>query len=113
MEQVTTHYLTGGDEAGFTPHNGEFDFEIAADKAQVSVDAAVAQETTSDVLYQDNYRFMATGMISEGAPSALGTSYEDDPRYQVTLSRTDQSKGFDSGDGKVSYIGIRLDLTTE
>lgn len=110
MEGVVTHYLTEGDKAIFLPHAGAFDFNLADGKVEVALDTQHAPVTNGDVLYEDNYREMATTMAAQGAPDAIGTSYEDDPTYQVTLGRTADSAGFTDGEGRVSYLHFQLDL---
>lgn len=110
IEGVVTHYLTRGDKADFTPHDGAFEFELAEDKTEIAVDTSVATVTNDDVLYEDNYRQMAAAMVSDGAANAIGTSYENDPTYEVSLSRTDDSAGYADDAGRVSYTHFRLDL---
>ena len=110
MEGIGTHYLTHGDRATFTPHNGEFEFDLATGKTKIAEDTRVAAITNDDVLYEDNYRQMATDMAEQGAPMAVGTSYENDPTYQVTLERTVESSGFADSEGRVSYLHFRLEL---
>ncbi|GGX38158.1 cyanophycinase [Saccharospirillum salsuginis] len=113
IEGVVTHFLTHGDGATFTPHDGEFDFDLADGKTEISVDTGVATVTNDDVIYEDNYRQMATTMVANGAADATGTSYENDPTYEVNLSRTGDSVGYADTSGRVSYIHFQLDLSPQ
>ena len=113
IEGVVTHYLTHGDSTTFAPHDGEFDFDLAEGKTAVSVDITVDTVTNGDVLYEDNYRQMATAMAADGAADASGTSYENDPTYEVGLSRTGDSVGYVDASGGVSYIYFQLDFGPE
>jgi cyanophycinase len=110
VRDVVTHFLNEGDRIVLNPKTGEYVITFADGGTVASLgsnpDADVSDD---DILYEDHYRSLAAEMVAEGATQAVGTSYEDDPRYTVTLSLDEASKA-QSKDGKVSYQHLYVEF---
>jgi cyanophycinase len=84
---VITHYLTEGDRFVWYPQSETYNIEFANSATVLTLDQAPAIDPTNDdVLYEDNYRTWVRNTLVAGETGAIATSYEDDPRYTLTLS---------------------------
>ncbi len=109
IRDVTTHFLNEGDKFVWQPQSQSYQIEFYSAATEVAPDSSAATVTNDDVLYQDNYRRMASEFVTTGASQAQGTSYEDDPTYQVTLTRQSETVTV-THNSKASYQYIAVDI---
>lgn len=110
VRDVVTHFLNDGDRFILYPETGEYEIEFAEGGTALAVGSdAEVEVSNNDVLYEDNYRAMATEMMTQGATEATGTSYENDPEYSVTLSLDDDTAA-QTKDDKVSYRNLKVEF---
>jgi cyanophycinase len=108
IENVRVHYVIEGDTVYLNAEEETLRVQLSGD--EVSENSDVANVENDDVMYQDNYRTMAHEMISSGAASARGTSYEDSPTMTIELSRDDRSVGAVQGD-RSSHTNVLMSIS--
>jgi hypothetical protein len=107
---VITHYLTEGDRFVWYPQSETYNIEFANSATVLTLDQAPAIDPTNDdVLYEDNYRIWVRNTLVAGETGATATSYEDDPRYTLTLSSSALTDAVQKG-SQVSYQYLHLDI---
>ncbi|EJL6394890.1 cyanophycinase [Vibrio cidicii] len=109
ISKVNSHYLNQGDQFTWFPASQSYEIQFDHQASLKGVDNSAATPTSDDILYQDNYRKMASALVTTGAIMASGESYENDPKYQVTLSRQAETQTV-IHNGKASYQHLLLEI---
>ncbi|MFY0665828.1 MAG: cyanophycinase [Natronospirillum sp.] len=108
---VTTHYLNAGDSFVWYPATETYVIHVDEGRTVKTVASSPSASTTSDdILYQTEYLDMATALFVNGGAVARGTSYEDDPEYQVELKVNSNTRAFQSG-STVTYTYLEVELS--
>ncbi len=113
IRDVTTHYLQEGDRLVWFPESESYYIQFAHNTSTLDLGSdSSASVNNDDILYETNYRDTVTEMLTSGATEAVGTSWEDDPTYQVTLRIGSDSRAAEAGD-RVRYSHVLVDIAPE